>query len=90
VRVNGTLLGANLKGLKKKPGTAPPPDLGKSVRLAMATSNRVEIVYVNSQQPAIPKVCLPSVWQATTSADLGQEILFGRYASRDYNRRSVG
>ncbi|KAJ3551022.1 hypothetical protein NMY22_g51 [Coprinellus aureogranulatus] len=54
VRINGTLLTANLKGLKKKPGTAPPPDLGKCVRWN-STPNRLEMVYVNSTQPAQPK-----------------------------------
>lgn len=54
VRVNGVQLTANLKGLKKKPGTAPPADLGKTVRTT--GQNRVEMVYVNSQQPIQPKV----------------------------------
>ena len=58
VRVNGTQLNANLKGLKKKAGTAPPPDLGKLVRQTSNASNRVEMIYVNSQQPAPPKVVL--------------------------------
>ena len=56
VRVNNVQLGANLKGLKKKPGTAPPPDLGKAVRLTSQVLNRVDMVYVNSQQPVQPKV----------------------------------
>ncbi|KAI0778270.1 PINIT domain-containing protein [Trametes elegans] len=55
VRVNGVQLSANLKGLKKKPGTAPPPDLGKSVRQVYNQANRVEMIYVNSQQPTTPK-----------------------------------
>ncbi|KAF5374880.1 hypothetical protein D9758_000321 [Tetrapyrgos nigripes] len=54
VRVNNVPLTASLKGLKKKPGTAPPPDLGKFVRLN-TTQNRVEMIYVNSQQPTQPK-----------------------------------
>ncbi|KAF7339508.1 hypothetical protein MSAN_02165200 [Mycena sanguinolenta] len=54
VRVNGVQLGANLKGLKKKPGTAPPPDLSKYIRLTTA-SNKVEMMYVNTQQPVQPK-----------------------------------
>lgn len=58
VRVNGVQLTANLKGLKKKPGTAPPPDLGKATRLAFGQTNRVEMIYVNSQQPTSPKVPL--------------------------------
>ncbi|KAI0639487.1 PINIT domain-containing protein [Trametes polyzona] len=55
VRVNGVQLSANLKGLKKKPGTAPPPDLGKATRLVHAQTNRVEMIYVNSQQPTTSK-----------------------------------
>ncbi|KAG6842254.1 hypothetical protein C0991_000224 [Blastosporella zonata] len=54
VRVNNVQLTANLKGLKKKPGTAPPPDIGKHCRLT-AIPNKIEMVYVNSQQPVQPK-----------------------------------
>ncbi|KAL0576355.1 E3 SUMO-protein ligase pli1 [Marasmius crinis-equi] len=54
VRVNNVVLTASLKGLKKKAGTAPPPDLGKYVRIG-TTQNRIEMVYVNSQQPTQPK-----------------------------------
>ncbi|KDR84933.1 hypothetical protein GALMADRAFT_149463 [Galerina marginata CBS 339.88] len=53
VRVNNTQITANLKGLKKKPGTAPPPDIGKYSRIT--STNRVEMVYVNSQQPVQSK-----------------------------------
>ncbi|KAG6912006.1 hypothetical protein DXG01_000254 [Tephrocybe rancida] len=55
VRVNNVQLTANLKGLKKKPGTAPPPDIGKQCRLT-AIPNKIEMVYVNSQQPVQPKL----------------------------------
>jgi E3 SUMO-protein ligase PIAS1 len=62
IRVNGTALNANTKGLKKKPGTAPPCDLGKTVK--PAAQNRVEMVYINSnassaagQAGSAPKVC---------------------------------
>ncbi len=55
VRVNNVQLNANLKGLKKKPGTAPPPDITKLARLVSAP-NKVELVYVNSQQPVQNKV----------------------------------
>jgi len=47
VRVNNVQLSANLKGLKKKPGTAPPPDIGKLAKLT--ASNRVDMVYLNTQ-----------------------------------------
>ena len=55
VRVNNTQLTANMKGLKKMPGTAPPPDIGKYARTT-SVANRVEMVYVNSQQPVSSKV----------------------------------
>ena len=58
VRVNGTQLNANLKGLKKKAGTAPPPDLGKLVRQTANATNHVEMIYLKSQQPGPPKVPL--------------------------------
>ncbi|KAF8168157.1 PINIT domain-containing protein [Crassisporium funariophilum] len=54
VRVNNTQLTANMKGLKKKPGTAPPPEITKFVRTT-GVANRIEMVYVNSQQPIQPK-----------------------------------
>ncbi|KAH6917517.1 PINIT domain-containing protein [Coprinopsis sp. MPI-PUGE-AT-0042] len=54
VRVNSVQVTANLKGLKKKPGTAPPPDLAKYVRFT-SQQNRIEMVYVNSSQPAQAK-----------------------------------
>ena len=57
VRVNNVQITANTKGLKKKPGTAPPADLGKAVRMTPQSQNRVELIYVNSQQPVQPKVC---------------------------------
>jgi E3 SUMO-protein ligase PIAS1 len=57
VRINGTAITANLKGLKKKPGTAPPAELPlRHIRLDTQSVNRVEMVYVNSQQPIQAKV----------------------------------
>ncbi|EPT03854.1 hypothetical protein FOMPIDRAFT_1046334 [Fomitopsis schrenkii] len=55
VRVNSMPLQANTKGMKKKPGTAPPPDLMKNIRVQNNATNRVEMVYVNSQQPVQSK-----------------------------------
>ncbi|KAM6498061.1 PINIT domain containing protein [Amanita muscaria] len=53
VRINTVQLSASLKGLKKKPGTAPPPDIGKLVKLS--SSNRVDMVYLNTQnQQGVP------------------------------------
>ncbi|KAI0375084.1 hypothetical protein BV20DRAFT_960150 [Pilatotrama ljubarskyi] len=81
VRVNGVQLNANLKGLKKKPGTAPPPDLGKSVRLAYGQTNRVEMIYVNSQQPTTPKKYYLAVMlvEVTTVEQLIDRLRKGKY-----------
>ncbi|KIJ68507.1 hypothetical protein HYDPIDRAFT_146698 [Hydnomerulius pinastri MD-312] len=83
VRVNGTPLQANLKGLKKKPGTAPPADLGKMVR--MTGQNRVELVYVNSQQPVQPKKFYMTVLlvEVTTVAQLVDRLKKGKYRSSE-------
>jgi E3 SUMO-protein ligase PIAS1 len=56
VRVNNMQLQANLKGLKKKPGTTPPPDLGRLVKMSPGATNRLDMIYVNSQQPVHGKV----------------------------------
>jgi E3 SUMO-protein ligase PIAS1 len=54
IRVNGTAVqGANTRGLKKKPGTAPPVDLSKVCR---AGPNRVDFTYMNNSSPFSPKV----------------------------------
>ncbi|KAJ3538088.1 hypothetical protein NM688_g6572 [Phlebia brevispora] len=83
VRVNGQQLNANLKGMKKKPGTAPPPDLGKHLRLTVGISNRVEMVYVNSQQPiAGKKYYLVVMLVEVTSVDqLVERLRKGKYKS---------
>lgn len=59
VRVNNMQLQANLKGLKKKPGTTPPPDLGRLVKMSPGAANRLDMIYVNSQQPIHGKVSWP-------------------------------
>jgi E3 SUMO-protein ligase PIAS1 len=56
VRVNNAQLAANLKGVKKKPGTAPPADLTSLVRKAPGVMNALEIIYINSQPNTPPKV----------------------------------
>jgi E3 SUMO-protein ligase PIAS1 len=61
IRINNTQLNASTKGLKKKPGTAPPPDIGKLVNMSPGINNRIDLVYVHShqnsnQQSSTPKV----------------------------------
>lgn len=63
IRVNGTAVqGANTRGLKKKPGTAPPVDISK---LCRAGANRIDFTYMNNSSPFSPKVsCIrtSAVW----------------------------
>lgn len=56
VRVNNSPLIANLKGVKKKPGTAPPADVTNLVRKAQGVGNALEMIYINSQPNTAPKV----------------------------------
>ena len=94
VRVNNVQITANTKGLKKKPGTAPPADLGKAVRMTPQGQNRVELIYVNSQQPVQPKVCVGKHLHAqkTLHGLIGDfaEILYGREPCRNDQCRRIG
>ncbi|KZV77753.1 hypothetical protein PENSPDRAFT_740919 [Peniophora sp. CONT] len=90
IRVNNTQLSASTKGLKKKPGTAPPPNLGKTVNLNAGASNRVELIYVNSQQnnnqtPTPPKKYFMTVLlvQYTDTDQLVERLKKGKYVSGD-------
>ena len=59
VTVNNTQLQANLTGLKNKPGTTPPPDLSRLVKMSAGAANRLDMVYDNSQQLFHRKVSGP-------------------------------
>jgi hypothetical protein len=65
LKLNGFPVQGNTKGIKKVAGSAPPVDLtgagaGKAFKLApgTGTSNRVEVVYVNTDK--VSRVCLYS------------------------------
>ncbi|KAJ6621690.1 PINIT domain-containing protein [Mycena sp. CBHHK59/15] len=90
VRVNNVQLTANLKGLKKKPGTAPPPDLGKYMRLS-TSPNKVEMIYVNSQQPVQPKkfYLLVQLVETVSVDSLVQELKKTGYKSSSDIRREM-
>ncbi|TFK77150.1 hypothetical protein BDN72DRAFT_807638 [Pluteus cervinus] len=84
VRVNNVQIPANLKGMKKKPGTAPPPDIGKFARISNMM-NRVEMVYVNSQQPAPAKkyYLVVMLVKFTTVEELVTNLKASGYRSRE-------
>ncbi|KAI0094836.1 PINIT domain-containing protein [Irpex rosettiformis] len=83
VRLNSNQLSANLKGMKKKPGTAPPPDLGKTLRMAPGSSNRIEMIYVNSQQPTPSKkyYLVVMLVEVTTVDQLVDRLRKGKFVS---------
>ncbi|KDQ63528.1 hypothetical protein JAAARDRAFT_29547 [Jaapia argillacea MUCL 33604] len=83
IRLNTVQLTASVKGLKKKPGTAPPPDLGKTVRTTVGGQNRIEMVYVNSQQGAPPKkyYLVVNLVETTSVEQLVDKLKKGKYKS---------
>lgn len=85
VRVNGTMINANLKGLKKKAGTAPPADLGSTVRVGVGSQNKVEIVYVNGQQPVQHKkfYLLVQLVETFSVESVIERVKKGKYKSKD-------
>lgn len=57
VRVNSQSLVTNFRGIKKKPGTAPPADITALTKRGTAgLFNQLEMVYVNSAQAVAGKV----------------------------------
>ncbi|KAJ8514698.1 hypothetical protein ONZ45_g7791 [Pleurotus djamor] len=90
VRVNGVLLTANLKGLKKKPGTAPPPDIGSLLRRGNIQNN-IEMIYVNGQQPVQPKkyYLVAMLIQATTVDQLVDRLKKGKFRSAEDIRQQM-
>ncbi|GAA5893200.1 hypothetical protein JCM6882_003911 [Rhodosporidiobolus microsporus] len=54
IKLNGAVVAANVKGIKKQPGTAPPVNLsatkGPMVNVGAATTNRVEMAYVSTEK----------------------------------------
>ncbi|KAI0348571.1 hypothetical protein BDW22DRAFT_1424727 [Trametopsis cervina] len=83
VRVNGTQLAANLKGMKKKPGTAPPPNLGQHLKVGVGMTNRIDMVYVNSQQPTTSKkyYLVVMLVEVTTVEQLIDRLKKGKFRS---------
>ncbi|KAI0695175.1 PINIT domain-containing protein [Cytidiella melzeri] len=85
VRMNNNQLSANLKGMKKKAGTAPPPDLNKHLKVTVGMTNRVEMVYVNSQQPTPSKkyYLVVMLVEVTTVDQLVERLKKGKFISNN-------
>jgi len=78
-------LQANLKGLKKKPGTTPPPDLGRLVKMSPGAANRLDMIYVNSQQPVHGKKYYITVMlvEVTSVDELIDRLRKGKFVSKE-------
>ncbi|GAA5828078.1 hypothetical protein JCM11251_005720 [Rhodosporidiobolus azoricus] len=54
IKLNSAIVPANVKGIKKQPGTAPPVNLsgakGVTLNMGAATTNRVEVAYVSTEK----------------------------------------
>ncbi|KAJ6627721.1 PINIT domain-containing protein [Mycena sp. CBHHK59/15] len=87
VQLKNTLL----KGIKKRPGTAPPPDLGSGISYA-AASNVVKMVYINSGQGPLElkKYYLVVQLVQSQSVDaLVDNLLHTRFVSSQEVRRQM-
>ncbi|KAG9044124.1 SUMO ligase siz1 [Tulasnella sp. UAMH 9824] len=89
IRVNNTNLHAQTKGLKKKPGTAPPANLGNSVRTTPGTINKVEMLYCNQnpvqgQPPNNRKYFVQvNLVKATSPDQLVERLRKGKYKPKE-------
>ncbi|KLO17060.1 hypothetical protein SCHPADRAFT_822182 [Schizopora paradoxa] len=88
VRINNVALTANLKGIKKKPGTAPPANITSDTRKIAGSPNRIDIVYVNSSQgpqPPPPKkyYLVVMLVEITTVDELVERLKKGKFRSYD-------
>ncbi|KAM0745925.1 hypothetical protein T439DRAFT_360878 [Meredithblackwellia eburnea MCA 4105] len=84
IKLNGTLVPANTKGIKKQAGTAPPADLGKNgstaLDLGAGATNRVEVVYVNTDKKYYLMAALVEV---TSVKQVVESIKKGKFKSKE-------
>ncbi|KAG5437596.1 hypothetical protein PCANB_000633 [Pneumocystis canis] len=80
LKVNGKHVNANTRGLKKKPGTAPPVDITNLLFLDSKLINKIEIIYSNTEKRYSFGVYLV---QKYIVPDLIQRIKAGKYLSKE-------
>jgi len=51
IKCNGTVVSANVRGIKNRPGTVNPPDITPQAVFMGGVSNKVDINYQDSKQP---------------------------------------
>jgi E3 SUMO-protein ligase PIAS1 len=54
IRCNGTIVNANLRGIKNKPGTVNPPDLTPQMILMSGVNNKIDVTFADSKSVFSP------------------------------------
>lgn len=80
LRVNGAEIKANLKGLKKKPGTTKPADITDYLHQVPNTTNTIFLVYAQSSQNFQMIVYLVRKF---TAAELTEKLKTGNVISKE-------
>lgn len=80
LKVNGQHLNANTRGLKKKPGTAPPVDITSLLFMDSRLINKIEMIYANTEKRYSFGVYLV---QKYSVHDIIQRIKVGKYLSKE-------
>ncbi|CEL57495.1 E3 SUMO-protein ligase pli1 OS=Schizosaccharomyces pombe (strain 972 / ATCC 24843) GN=pli1 PE=1 SV=3 [Rhizoctonia solani AG-1 IB] len=85
IRVNNKNINASVRGLKKKPGTAPPPNLTPFMSTTKGTLSKVELIYVNNVTPFVPKkfYMLAQLVEVTTVREIVTKLKAGKQRSKD-------
>ncbi|CAE7100993.1 unnamed protein product [Rhizoctonia solani] len=85
IRVNNQNINANVRGLKKKPGTAPPPNLTPFLSTTNGATSKVELIYVNNVTPFTPKkfYMLAQLVEVTTVEEVVARLKAGKQRSKE-------
>ncbi|KAF8742178.1 PINIT domain, partial [Rhizoctonia solani] len=85
IRVNNKNINASVRGLKKKPGTAPPPNLTPFMSTTKGTLSKVELIYVNNVTPFTPKkfYMLAQLVETTTVQEIVAKLKAGKQRSKN-------
>ncbi|KAG9126524.1 SUMO ligase siz1 [Ceratobasidium sp. 392] len=91
IRVNNKNINANVRGLKKKPGTAPPPNLTPFMSNSPGVTCKVELVYVNNVTPFVAKkfYMIAQLVESTSVQDVVKRLKAGKQRSKEEIRQSM-
>ncbi|KAG8720538.1 SUMO ligase siz1 [Ceratobasidium sp. 394] len=91
IRVNNRNINANVRGLKKKPGTAPPPNLTPFMSTTQGAVCKVELVYVNNATPFIGKkfYMLAQLVETTSVQEVVKRLRAGKQRSKEDVKKSM-